>query len=286
MLLILLCIVLAAAGIVLAIAWSGELFTPPEVRHASPGVVTDSAIRRRLEGVRLYVWWASVFTVIGTATGVLVTGAGGRLAMRLLASTSPDARHLITEAGATIGEVTLKGTVTFLIFGALPMAFASAALYLLVEPWLPRNRLAGTAFGAVLLVTFAPVVDPLRADNFDFDIVGPGWLSVLVFSALALLQGALLAAIAGRVSRALPRMSSRNLRNTIPPLLPAVVLFPVGLLLLPGLLATFVFPRLLPWFLAARASRGGVIVGRILLVMALVLAAPSVADALTTIWTG
>lgn len=286
MLLILVCCLLLASGVVLAVLWNGEHFIPPKDPLADRTGVANSTIRRHLAGVRFYVWWAAVFTVIGTGTGVLVTGAGGRLAMRLLAITSPDARNRMTEAHELVGVITLEGSLAYLVFGALPFAFASAALYLLVEPWLPQGRLAGPAFGAFLLITVSPFVDPLRADNVDFDIVGPGWLSVSVFSALAVLQGALLAAIGGRLSRSLPLMSTRNLHKTIPPVLPAIVLFPVGVLLVPGLLVTFVFPRLLPWFLALRASRAGVIVGRILLTIAVVLAAPTFVAAVTSIWSG
>ncbi|GAA1995278.1 hypothetical protein [Microbacterium pumilum] len=283
MLLTVVCCVLLAAGIFLAVVWNGERLTPPDapMARASPG---DSRIGRHLAGLRLYLWWAALFTVMGTASGALVTGAGGRLAMRILALTSPGARYRITEAGATIGAITLEGTFSLLVFGALPAAFASAALYLLVEPWLPAGRAAGPVFGVVLLVTVSPFIEPLRADNIDFAIVGPGWLSVLLFSALAILQGALLAAIAGRLSRALPLMSASNLRKTLPPLLPAVLLFPVGALLAPGLLVTFVFPKLLPWFLAIRASRRGVVVGRTLLAIAVVLATPSFISAISSIW--
>lgn len=284
MVLVSVCCILLAIGVVLAIAWNGERLTPPEPTLPKPAGPSHSTVRRHLAGLRLYVWWASLFTVIGTTTGALVTGAGGRLAMRLLAIADPDARNQITEAQALIGEVTWEGTLAYLVFGALPSAFASAALYLLIEPWLPQGRLAGPTFGALLLVTVSPFLDPLRADNVDFDILDPGWLSLLVFSALAVLHGALLAALAGRLSRSLPLMSARNLRRTVPPLLPAVVLFPIGLLLAPGLLVTFVFPRLLPGFLALRASRRGVIVGRILLASALVLAAPTFVQAVISIW--
>ena len=49
------------------------------------------------------------------------------------------------------------------------------------------------------------------------------------------------------------------------PLLLAVVLVPIGAVLAVGALVTFALPRLLPWFLDIRASRAGVIVGRVLL---------------------
>jgi hypothetical protein len=241
-------------------------------------------VTRHLDGLRLYAWWASMLLVVGTVSCLLVTGAGGRLAMRLLAVTSPEATGRLTEAQATVGEITFDGTIGYLVFGALPFAFASTALYLLAAPWLPRGRLAGPTFGLAVFIVVAPFIDPLRADNVDFDIVGPGWLAVLVFAALAVVQGAFLAAFAGRLSRSLPLMTRTNWPDTVLPLLLAVVLFALGAVLAVGALVTFALPRLLPWFLAARASRVGVIVGRILLVLAVLAALPAFAGAAMSIW--
>ncbi|MET0781212.1 MAG: hypothetical protein ABWY26_13395 [Microbacterium sp.] len=286
MLLMIVCGVLLAAGVGLAIVWGGERLTAPEVAFGGASDATDAASRPHphLAGLRLYVWWATVFTLIGTATGILVTGAGGRLAMRLLAVTSPDATGRFTEAFAIVGDITLEGTLGYLLFAGLPFAFASAALYLVVAPWLPPGRLAGPTFGAILLVTVSPFIDPLRPDNIDFDRVGPGWLSVLLFAALAVLQGAALAALAGRLSRSLPLMSRRNWPATGALLLPAVVLFPIGVVLTVGALVATTFPRLLPWFLALRASRGGVITGRVLLAVAVLATLPAFIVAVVSIW--
>ena len=46
--------------------------------------------------------------------------------MRLLAITSPDAHGAITEAEATIGEITLGGTLGFVVFVGLPAGAWSA----------------------------------------------------------------------------------------------------------------------------------------------------------------
>jgi hypothetical protein len=276
---------LLAAAVVLVILWGRERLVAPENPFlTAPGSAHSGSPHAHLDGLRFYIWWASVFTVTGTATGVLVTGAGGRLAMRLLAVTSPDARGRQTEAQALVGFITLEGTLGYVVFGALPFAFASAALYLLVAPWLPSGRLAGPTFGGILLITVSPFIDPLRPDNIDFDKVGPGWLSVLLFAALAVLQGALLAAIAGRLSRSLPQMTRRNWPATGAALLPAVVLFPVGIVLAVGALAALAVPRLLPWFLALRASRRGVLTGRALLAVAVLAALPAFVVAVISIW--
>ena len=191
MLLVIVCGALLAVAVALCVVWGREPLVEPEIPRSPTSAPrpTTSRVRRHLDGLRLYAWWASMFLVVGTVSGLLVTGAGGRLAMRLLAVTSPQATGRLTEAQATVGEITFEGTIGFLVFGALPFAFASTALYLLAAPWLPRGRLAGPTFGLAAFIMVAPFIDPLRADNVDFDIVGPGWLSVLVFAALAVRAG-------------------------------------------------------------------------------------------------
>lgn len=286
MLLVIVCGALLVLAVALCVLWGREPLVEPEIARspASAAAPTASRLSRHLDGLRLYVWWASMLLVVGTVSGLLVTGAGGRLAMRLLALTSPAATGRLTEAQATVGRITFEGTLGYLVFGALPFAFASAALYLLAAPWLPRGRLAGPTFGLAAFVMVAPFIDPLRADNIDFDIVGPGWLSVLVFAALAVVQGAFLAAFAGRLSRSLPLMARANWPDTALPLLLAVVLFPLGAILAVGALVTFAVPRLLPWFLAVRASRAGVITGRVLLALAVIAALPAFVGAVVSIW--
>lgn len=288
MLVVIVCGVLLALAVVACIAWGGERLVEPAVPEA-PSTAADPAparprLRRHLDGLRVYGWWVSLFLVAGTVSCLLVTGAGGRLAMRLLAITSPEATGRLTEAQAIVGEITFEGTIAYLLFGALPFAFASTALFLLVAPWLPRGRLGGPTFGLAAFVMVSPFIDPLRSDNVDFDIVGPGWLSVLVFAALAVVQGAFLAAFAGRLSRSLPLMTRRNWPDAALPLLLGVVLFPLGAILAVGAVVAFALPRVLPWFLAARASRAGVITGRVLLALAVVAALPAFVASVVSIW--
>ena len=134
--------------------------------------------------------------VAGVAAGVLAAGAGGRLVMRLLAATSPDAHGSLTEAGEKIGEITVGGTLGFIFFTGVPAGFLSGALYALVAPVLPRGRAAGMTLGVLLLVLAATRIEPLRSDSVDFLLLDPAWLAVLGFSVLALFQGMLVAALA------------------------------------------------------------------------------------------
>jgi hypothetical protein len=132
----------------------------------------------------------------GVAAGILAAGAGGRLVMRALGVTSPDVHGLTTEAGETIGEITAGGTLAFILFAGVPACFLSGAIYALLAPVLPGGRARGVLLGAVLLVLFATRIEPLRADSIDFLLLEPAWVAVAGFSALALFQGMLVAALA------------------------------------------------------------------------------------------
>ena len=145
--------------------------------------------------------------VAGVTSGVLAAGAGGRLVMRLLAATSPDVHGSLTEAGEKIGEITIGGTLAFFLFAGIPAGLVAGVMYALVGPLLPRGRLAGLALGVLLLVLAATRIEPLRADSVDFLLLDPAWLAVLGFSAVALFQGMLTAALAPTP----PAVSSRAL---------------------------------------------------------------------------
>ena len=142
---------------------------------------------------------------------MLAAGAGGRLLMRLLAVTSPDADGRITEAGAEIGEITVGGTLGFIAFVGVPAGALAAVLYALAGSVLPRGRAGGIVLGLALLVLAGAQLEPLRADNIDFNLVGPGWLSLIAFTALAVFQGMLTWALAARLQ--LPSLpASRAMR--------------------------------------------------------------------------
>jgi hypothetical protein len=48
------------------------------------------------------------------------------------------------------------------------------------------------------LVLAGTRIEPLRSDNIDFSLVGPAWLAVLGFTAVALFQGMLVVALSRR----------------------------------------------------------------------------------------
>jgi membrane protease YdiL (CAAX protease family) len=92
-------------------------------------------------------------------------------------------------------KVDARCTAAKLTFGGVTTGVLAAALYVLLYRWLPSGRVRGVAFGALILLAFGWWVEPLRGSNPDFDIVGFGWLAFVAFSALALVQGMLTAAV-------------------------------------------------------------------------------------------
>ena len=190
MLVIAACVALVVLGVVLVVRWGG--------------------LRPREASRTMAFWWLrylGVALAAGLTAGVLAAGAGGRLAMRLLALTSPEAKGSFTDAAEIVGEITAGGTLGFIVFAGLPAGFVSAVLYALVRPVLPTGRAGGVILGLLLLLFAGTTIDPLRPDNRDFVLLGPSWLAVLVFSALAVFQGLVVTAVGARLDQqvSLPR---------------------------------------------------------------------------------
>jgi hypothetical protein len=224
------------AALVMAVRWRRYTVNldPGDVAPGSP----------RLLG------FARVLTVgvlTGLVTGTLLIGPAGRLVMRLLAATSPDARGFITEAQEVVGRITVGGTISFVVFVGIPAGFVTAPVYLFVARGFPRGLLGGAMYGASLLVLFSWWLDPLRAGNPDFDIVGPGWLAVTAFAAMAVLTGAVTAPIAGRIDAALGVPKRRWLWWIGPTgFLAAVAVvetWPAGLVVVTGSALYLIMPR-------------------------------------------
>lgn len=193
------CGALLAAGVAMAAAWGGGAFTPP-----SEGVELTAE-----ETARRFAWYAALALASGVIAGILVIGAGGRLAMRLLAVTAGDgAQGRITEAEEIVGRITVDGTIRFILFNGIFGGIVFSGPYLILRRFLPPGRLGGAAYGLGLLVVLGTTLDPLRPQNADFDIVGPGWLAVVVFSALAIAFGVTLAAAMARLSQWLPLIAA------------------------------------------------------------------------------
>jgi hypothetical protein len=183
------CVALVLAGAAIVLAWGGEA-------HAGATEPSSGA-----SGSPRPVRYVGIALAAGLAAGLMAAGAGGRLVMRLLAVTSPEAAGSTTEAGEIVGQISLDGTLGFIVFAGVPAGLISGLLYALLRPVLPRGRPGGIALGVLLLLLAGTRVEPLRADNVDFALVGPAWLAVLAFTILGLFQGMLVVAIGERIYR-------------------------------------------------------------------------------------
>lgn len=275
------CIVLVVVGLLAIVRWGGLAVQPP------PAPADDDTVPAARPPVSLvvrrYLWYLTLAISAGVGAGILAAGAGGRLAMRLLAVTAgPTAQGRITEADQVVGRISAEGTLGFIVFTGLFFGAASGAAYLLLRRWLPGGRTGGVAFGALLLVLAGTRLEPLRPGNPDFDLVGPGWVSVAAFAALVLFHGMLLAALAGRLSRAVPLLA----------LTPRAIIAHVPLLLLAlgsvALVAAIVGVAVVsasqvPAVAGVWRDRRLVTAGRVILALVALAALPSFARAITDI---
>lgn len=232
---------LLVAGLVVTVAWGGVPFRRWHATEQGHGDGTSAAARAEVPSVvtaaRTYLRGVAVALVGGFWAGALVTGPSMRLIMRLLAVTGgDDAQGRITEADQVVGKIAFDGTIGLYVFGGLLPGLLSGAIYVVIRRWLPAGRLGGVAFGVLHLVVAATRVDPLRPDNRDFDIVGPGWLSVLTFGLAAVAHGMAVAAVANRFSAVFPpagRQRAVRLRAGLPLVPPLLLLIPGFALLIP-----------------------------------------------------
>ncbi|MHA7292196.1 hypothetical protein ACX80V_21560 [Arthrobacter sp. MDT3-24] len=262
------------AGTWLIVIWGDKTIQPPVNDGAYPNhrAARSAAVRR-------YFWWANLGCFAALISGLLMAWPGGRLVMRILAETSPDsAQGRITDAQATVGLVTPDGTLALLLFAGMPTGFVAALIYLVIYRWLPSGRLSGPLAGLLGLIVFGAGVEPFRPDNVDFTLIRPGCLSVLLFTVLAVLQGAIVAAAAGWYSQRLPLPSRRAVPAYLPLLtavLTTVVFPPAAVLILVGVLLVMAWPGVATGRHHGRVSRTYVWPGRALLGLAVLLALPA-----------
>jgi hypothetical protein len=280
---IIVCIAMVLAGLAAMVRWGGLSVEPPPAPARPAGDPADPPPVSLL--VRRYLWYLAVAVAAGAAGGILAAGAGGRLVMRLLAVTAgADAQGQITEAEEIVGRITVDGTIGFVVFTGLFFGLLSAVGYLLLRRWLPAGRAGGLAYGVLLLVAAGTRLEPLRRGNLDFDLVGPGWLAVAAFAALVVFHGMLVAALAGRLSRAVPLLAARPRAIAVyaPLFLLALPGAPVALVLVVVGVVVVVVSRI-PSIVAAWHSRLVVPVGRVALAVAALVAFPGFASAIVDI---
>jgi hypothetical protein len=231
-----------------------------------------------------YLWHLNVGVSAGLMAGLLVAGPGGRLVMRLLAATAGDpAQGRLTEADEVVGRITVNGTIGFIVFVGLFGGLLSGVLYMLLRRWLPPGRLGGLVFGALLAVGLAPRIDPLRSNNPDFDLVGPGWLAIAAFCALLLLHGVAVATFVARFRSTQPLLgrSPRAVARYLPLGL-ALLVAPLAVAAVIGGLVFGAAERM-PVLTARLRARSAMLVGRVLIAAGTLVVLPAFLDALTDI---
>jgi len=279
---IVVCIVLVVVGLLAIVRWGGLAVQPPPTPTEDETDPTDRPPVGLV--VRRYLWYLTLAISAGVGAGFLAAGAGGRLVMRLLAVTAgPDAQGRITEADQVVGRISLDGTLGFVIFTGLFFGAASGATYLLLRRWLPAGWTGGVAFGALLLVLAGTRLEPLRPGNPDFDLVGPGWVSVAAFAALVLFHGMLVAALAARLSRAVPLLALTP--RAIVAHVPLLLLLALGSVALVAAIvgALVVLASRVPTVTATWRDRRALTAGRVILILVALVALPSFASAIVDI---
>lgn len=144
--------------------------------------------------------WALARTVAGGAlagalAGLLVGGVLGRLAMRLLAATSPAwAQGGMTDDQAVVGVVSLSGTLGLALVTSV-LGAVGGLVYLWVRRVLPPSRAARVGLYGLFTGSVGGALFVHDHPSFDYTVLEPAWLSVLLFVALPLLFGVGVAAL-------------------------------------------------------------------------------------------
>jgi len=158
--------------------------------------VMDAAPRSFLRGI----WRASApmrgAVVSGAIAGVISGGVGSRVVMRIIALANPDADGVQTDSEATVGQITLDGTMTLLILGTIA-GVMGGVVYLGVRRWLPVPTVwKGPAYGVLTLLTVGQLL--FDRANPDFQIFEPVLIVLALFSLLFLVNGLLVSGLLGR----------------------------------------------------------------------------------------
>lgn len=129
-----------------------------------------------------------IIVVAGVPVGIVVIGGGSRFVMFLLRLTSSDdVIGLESDDGFTIGQFTLLNTYNLLNLGGA-LGIIGAAACVAVAPWLvgPRwFRLFTVGLTAAALVGSMVIIP----DGVDFQVLGPTWLAVALFTVLPFVAG-------------------------------------------------------------------------------------------------
>jgi hypothetical protein len=153
----------------------------------------------------------AVGLLAGLVAGLIAGGAGSRVAMRIVALAAGHEHYgEITDAEATVGEISAGGTV-FLLFAGAFFGMLGGLGYVVVRRLLPGSTLVkGLAFGLLLLVVTGSLV--IDGDNPDFTRFTSPYLAVGLFAALFILFGVLVAVLVARFAGSAVARPRRSVR--------------------------------------------------------------------------
>lgn len=171
--------------------------------------------------------------IAGAIAGIVVTGLGGRIVMRLAAIFVPESSGAFTENGNRIGDITLSGSVGFLP-GGLFFGLFGATVWVVVSPWIPGAGLRRAILAMPIAVALTGMA-VVRGDNPDFRILQHDGLVVGMLVALVALAGLSIALVDGWLERRLPRPGSSTRTDA----LYVVLTLAGGLLILPIVILGF-----------------------------------------------
>jgi hypothetical protein len=161
----------------------------------------------------------------GLATGALIGGVGGRIAMLILRLTSDPSLHGVeSDDGFTIGVVSSE--TAFLVMVAAALGAIGGVLYVVVRMWFPSGRGPWPFAALTGLVGGSLVIHP---DGIDFTRLEPSWLAIVLFVLLPTTYGLAVATLAERWLREADPTSNAWLVALVPVVLPFALLGPRGL---------------------------------------------------------
>ena len=128
--------------------------------------------------------------VAGAIAGVISAGVGARVVMRSIALADPATDGVSTDAEATVGEITVGGTLNLLMLGTIAGIMG-------IRRWLPVPAAwKGLTYGFVTLLTVGHLL--FDTTNADFQIFEPVLLVIALFAVLFLVNGLIVRALADR----------------------------------------------------------------------------------------
>ncbi len=150
-----------------------------------------------------WIWRASGplrgAVVSGAIAGVISAGVGSRVVMRIIALADPSTDGLVTDADATVGDITFGGTINLLLLGTIA-GVMGGVVYLGIRRWLPVPAAwKGLAYGFVTLLTVGQLL--FDTHNVDFQLFEPVVMVIVLFAALFLVNGLIVGALMERIHR-------------------------------------------------------------------------------------